>query len=110
MADRELGLYRFAGEIARSLFLVRTQFSTPYAALAARYLRERAHGALQESMVATTRWILTFAVPVCAAAWLYRDPLLALVAPDGRARPASWPGCCWASSAPASSGSPASSW
>jgi len=81
VSDRELGLYRFGGEIARSLFLVRVQFSTPYAALAATYLREGAHAALQDSMVRTTRWILTFAVPVCGAAWLLREPLLALVAP-----------------------------
>lgn len=83
VSDRELGLYRFAGEIARSLTVVRTQFSTPYSALAARYLRDGSREALQDSLVRTTRWILTLAVPVCAAAWLYRDPLLALVAPAG---------------------------
>lgn len=76
VGNAQIGFYRTAAEIARSLTQIRFVFSSVYSPLVARYARERNIPAMQESFSVISRWVLSIAAPVTVLVFLYRSEIL----------------------------------
>lgn len=84
VGDAQIGLYRTAAEIARSLTQLRFVFSSVYSPLVARYARERNVAAMQESFSVISRWVMAVAAPLTVLVFLYRGEILWLFNPAYR--------------------------
>jgi O-antigen/teichoic acid export membrane protein len=76
VGDAQIGFYRTAAEIARSLTQLRFIFSGVYSPLVARYAREKNVAAMQESFSVISRWVLAVAAPLTVLVYLYRAEIL----------------------------------
>jgi O-antigen/teichoic acid export membrane protein len=76
VGNAELGLYRTASEIARSMTQLRFVFSSVYSPLVARYAREKNVRAMQQSFSLISRWVLSVAAPLTVLVFLYRSEIL----------------------------------
>ncbi len=80
--DSQIGLYRIAAEIGRTVFGIRYSFSNVYAPLVARYTLEQNHAGLQDSYTRLSRWISILAVPVVAVIILCQAQFLWIINPE----------------------------
>jgi O-antigen/teichoic acid export membrane protein len=76
VGDAQIGFYRTAAEIARSMTQLRFVFSGVYSPLVARYAREKNVPAMQESFDLISRWVLAVAAPLTVLVFLYRAEIL----------------------------------